>query len=119
MPTGIQNSWSTTANSNATADSNINWAEGMAPSAVNNSARAEMAAVKRYALDRSGVLVTGGSSTAYTLTTNETLTLADGITVRCRMSATNGAAPTLNVDGTGAVAINSAVGTAVAIGLLL
>jgi hypothetical protein len=36
--------WPTTAANNATADSTINWAEGMAPSAVNDSARAQMAA---------------------------------------------------------------------------
>jgi hypothetical protein len=119
MANGVQNTWSTTANSNATADDTINWAEGQAPSTVNNSARALMAAVAEYRRDISGMLVTGGTSTAYTLTTNEVLTLADGVTVVCRMSATSGAAPTLNVDGTGAVAIQSVQGTAVATGALL
>lgn len=43
-------SWSTTASSNATADaaSGINWAEGMAASQVNDSARAMMAVVKSF-----------------------------------------------------------------------
>jgi len=37
--------WSTTAANNATADPNINWQEGQAPSTVNDSARAMMAAI--------------------------------------------------------------------------
>jgi hypothetical protein len=35
--------WSRTAANNATADGSINWAEGQAPSTVNDSARAMMA----------------------------------------------------------------------------
>ena len=119
MAAGVQNAWDLTANNNATADSNIGWAEGQAPSTVNNSARAMMAAVAKFRKDIAGMLLTAGTSTAYTLTTNETLTLADGVTVTCRMSATNGASPTLNVDGTGAVAIQSKVGTAIGTGALL
>lgn len=38
--------WSTTAGDNDDADANINWAEGQAPSTVNGSARAMMAALK-------------------------------------------------------------------------
>lgn len=37
--------WSTTAANNATADPSINWQEGQAPSTVNDSARAMMAAI--------------------------------------------------------------------------
>lgn len=40
--------WSTTAANNATAADNINWAEGQAPSTVNNSARQEMADVANW-----------------------------------------------------------------------
>jgi len=39
--------WSRTAASNATADGSINWAEGQAPSTVNDSARAMMAAASK------------------------------------------------------------------------
>jgi hypothetical protein len=119
MAAGVQNAWSTTAASNSTADTNINWAEGQAPSTVNNSSRAVMAAVAKVRKDIAGMLVTTGTSTAYSLTTNETLTLADGVTVCCRMDETNGAAPTLNVDTTGAVAIQTLQGTAVGTGELL
>lgn len=38
--------WSTTAANNDDADADINWAEGQAPSSVNGSARAMMAALK-------------------------------------------------------------------------
>lgn len=111
--------WSTTANSNSNADSTINWREGQAPSSINNSARAMMAAVAKWNADMSGNLVTAGSSTAYTVTTNQVFsTLTDGIWFAARMDEVNGAAPTLNVDGTGAKAIATVYGTAVGAGKL-
>jgi hypothetical protein len=120
MATGVQTAWDTTAANNATADANINWAESQAPSTVNNSSRAEMAAVKKWAKDLGGGLLTAGTSTAYTLTTNEVFgSLVNGQKVVCRMSATNGTAPTLNVDSLGAVAIQSVQGTAILAGALL
>lgn len=93
--------WSTTAGSNASADPSINWAEGMAPSAVNDSARAMMAALASWRNDISATNTTGGSSTAYTLTTSEGVntTPANGQMLAAIFHATNGAAPTLTVDG--------------------
>lgn len=112
-------SWSQTAASNSTADATINWQEGQAPSSVNNSARAMMAAVAKWRDDMSGNLVTGGTSTAYTVTSNGSFTsLADGVAIALRMNATNGAAPTLNVDSLGAKAIATVFGTAVGTGKL-
>jgi hypothetical protein len=100
------NLWSTTAATNANADASVNWRENQAPSTVNNSARAMMAAIAKWRDDISGNIETGGSSTAYTITTNQSLTpLVDGYRVVARLHATNGAAPTLNVDATGAKAI--------------
>lgn len=120
MATGVQVAWSVTPASNDTADTAIGLREGWAPSTVNDGIRSMMAIIKKWVKDWQGGLVTGGSSTAFTLTTNETLTpLADGFSVVCRMHTTSGAAPTLNVDSTGAVAIQSAVGTAVATGVLV
>lgn len=111
--------WSQTAASNNTADSSVNWQEGQAPSTLNNSARAMMAAVAKWRDDISGNLTTAGSSTAYTLTTNQTFTsLTDGIMVAARMDETSGATPTLNVDSLGAKAIQAPAGTAVATGAL-
>jgi hypothetical protein len=112
--------WSQTAATNDDVDATINWQEGQSPGSVNNSARAMMAAISKYRDDLSGNLVTAGTSTAYTLTTNQVYTaLTDGIMVVCRMSATNGATPTLNVDGLGAKSIAGVYGTAVATGYLL
>lgn len=59
--------WSQTASADATADSTINWAEGQAPSSINDSARAMMAATAKYRDDIAGAIVTGGTATAYTV----------------------------------------------------
>lgn len=113
--------WSSTAAANATADGSINWAEGMAPSAVNDSARGMMAATAKFRNDISGV-TTGGSSTAYTITSNQnfdTLAHLSGNIICIIPHTTSGAAPTLNVDGLGAFAINKATTVAVATGALV
>lgn len=95
--------WSTTASSNANADSTINWAEGMSASLVNDSARAMMAAVAKYRDDMAGAITTGGTSTAYTVTTNQSFSsLAAGRSVCFTPHTTNGATVTLNVDSLGA-----------------
>lgn len=112
MATGLE-SWSTTASSNASADSNVNWAEGQTPGSVNNSARALMASAAMWRKDNAGLITTGGTSTAYTATSNQSLSLTDGVTITLQMSATNGATPTLNVDSTGAKAIQGVSGTAI------
>src|SRR5258705_2244137 len=65
--------WSQTAATNANSDS-FTWAEGQAPSTVNDSARGMMAAIAKYRDDVSGGLVTGGISTAYTITSNQVFT---------------------------------------------
>lgn len=112
--------WSTTAATNDDVDSTINWQEGQSPGSINGSARAMMAATAKYRDDMSGNLVTAGTSTAYTLTTNQTLTaLTDGFAVTARMDETSGATPTLNVDSLGAKSIAGVYGTAIATGALL
>jgi microcystin-dependent protein len=101
--------WSQTAASNATADSTINWAEGQAPSTVNDSARAMMAGIAKYRDDIAGGIVTGGTSTAYTVTSNQvfdTLAHLHNQMIAFVPNATNtnavGVDVTLNVDGLGA-----------------
>jgi hypothetical protein len=112
--------WSTTAATNDDVDATINWQEGQSPGSVNNSARAMMAALAKFRDDAAGNLVTAGSSTVYTLTTNQVFTaLTDGIAVTARMDETSGATPTLNVDGLGAKSIASIYGTAIPTGYLL
>lgn len=113
--------WSTTEANNATADSTINWAEGQAPSSVNNSARAMMVAAAKYRKDIGGV-TTAGSSTAYTVTSNQvfdSLANMSGNVITFIPHTTSGAAPTLNVDGLGAKAINGSTAVAVGTGALL
>jgi hypothetical protein len=56
--------WSKTATANASADSTVNYAEGQAPSSLNDS-RATMASVAKYRDDISGAIVTTGTSAAY------------------------------------------------------
>ncbi len=116
--------WSTTAATNSSADPAVNWAEGQAPSSVNDSARAMMASVAKWRDDVSGStagLSTGGTSTAYTVTTNSTFATAaamSGAIFTVIPHATSGASPTLAVDGLTARAINQSTGVAVATGAL-
>lgn len=78
--------WSTTAANNATADPAINWQEGQAPSTVNDSARAMMAALAtwfqaaewlNYALTPTYV-----SGTQFTVAGNQTAIYSVGRRVR-------------------------------------
>jgi hypothetical protein len=115
-------SWSKTAASNDVADANVNMAEGMAPSAVNNGVRAVMASAAMYRDDVSGSLTTGGTATAYTLTTNQgfaSLAALDGRKLIFKVNATSGASPTLAVDGLTAKPINYSTGVAVPTGFLV
>lgn len=114
--------WSRTAASNATADSNVNWAEGMAPSAVNDSARSMMASLAGYRDDIAGAITTGGTSTAYTVTTYQvfdTLAHLSGQIVAFTPHTTNGATVTLNVDGLGAKPLRSAPSVELPAGVLI
>ncbi len=111
MATGAQ-TWSTSAASNNSADGSVNWAEGMAPSAVNNSARAEMASAAMWIKDNSGTLLTSGSTAAYTVTSKQVSTaVVDGYTIAVNFHASNDASATLNVDGVGAKQIQLIPGT--------
>lgn len=114
--------WSRTAASNATADSNINWAEGMAPSAVNDSARSMMASAAGFRDDIAGAITTGGSSTAYTVTSYQvfdSLANMSGHVIAFTPHTTNGATVTLNVDGLGAKPLRSAPSVELPAGVLI
>lgn len=119
MATGVQ-SWSQTAASNNTADSNVNWAEGQAPSSVNDSARAMMASVAKWRDDLNGTNATTGGTTAYVLTSDQTFAaLAAGLEVAFQINATNTGTTTLNVDSLGAKPLRSAAGVELLAGSLL
>lgn len=114
--------WSRTAASNSNADSTVNWAEGQAPSSVNDSARAMMASTAAFRDDISGAIATGGTSTAYTVTSYQvfsSLSAMSGQVVAFTPHATNGATVTLNVDGLGAKPLRSAPSVELTAGVLV
>ncbi|GLH77481.1 hypothetical protein SSBR45G_23890 [Bradyrhizobium sp. SSBR45G] len=103
--------WSQTASADATADPTINWSEGQAPSSINDSARAMMAATAKYRDDIAGALTTTGTSTAYAVTSNQqfdTLPHLNGQIIAFTPHVTNGTPVTLNVDSLGAKPVRSA-----------
>jgi microcystin-dependent protein len=91
------------AANNASADSTQNWAEGMAPSAVNDSARSLLASIAKFRDDISGAIVTTGTSAAYIVASNQVFdTVADfaGQVIAFSPHITNAAGPvTMTVDG--------------------
>lgn len=114
--------WSRTAASNSTADAQINWQEGQAPSSVNDSARAMMASLAGYRDDIAGAIVTGGTSTAYTVTSYQvfdTLAHMSGQMIAFTPHTTNGATVTLNVDSLGAKPLRSAPSVELLAGTLI
>src|SRR5690348_3889793 len=119
-------SWSKTAASNATADATINWAEGQSPSSVNDSARAMMARAAEWRDDVSGTIATGGTSTAYTVTSNQgfdTLAHLNGAMIAFVPHTTNaggaGTQVTLSVDGLAAKPIRTAPSVDIQSGVLI
>ena len=114
--------WSRTASNNAGFDPTVNWAEGMAPSAVNDSARAMMAAAAKYRDDIAGAITTGGTSSAYTVSSYQgfdSLANMHGAMIAFVPHATNSANATLNVDGLGARNIRGLYNTNLTDGVML
>lgn len=114
--------WSQTANTNGTADSTCTWPEGMAPSTVNDSARGNMAALAKYRDDTAGIITTGGTSTAYTVTSYQgfdTLAHLANAAIAFVPHATNGATVQLNVDGLGLKPLRAQSGVELPAGALI
>lgn len=108
--------WSVTASSNDIADPAVNWAEGMAPGAVNNSARATMAGIARLLRDINGTLHLSGSSNAYfeSCWSGHT-SYTEGILITAKAASTNTGPATFNLNSFGAKNIrvfNSTTGEA-------
>ena len=122
MATAGASLWSTTAATNSAADPAVNAAEGMAPSALNDSMRAMMASVAKWRDDRHGI-TTGGTATAYTVTTNSTFATTaamSGYVFTIIPNATNtSATTTLAVDGLTAYQLNQSTGVGAPAGSLI
>jgi microcystin-dependent protein len=115
--------WSQTASSDATADSTINWSEGQAPSSINDSARAMMAATAKFRDDIAGAIVTGGTSTSYTVTSYQqfdSLAHLSGQVIAFTPHVTStGSQCLLNVDGLGTKTVRLGTGIDVPAGTLI
>src|SRR5882672_623656 len=100
--------WSTTAGNNGGSDPTINFAEGQAPSSLNDSARALMAAIAINIKDTNGQIISAGTTSALTLTTNTVFpstSALNGQAITFIAGTSNAAGATLNIDGTGALPI--------------
>ena len=72
----------------------------MSPASVNDCIRENMAAVAKQYLDQKGTVTTGGTTTAYTVTTNNVFTALTDISLFAfQVNAANTGAATLAVDG--------------------
>lgn len=115
--------WSQTAASNAGGDPSINWSEGQAPSSINDSARATMAAVAQWRDDISGATVTTGTSAAYALSTFSNFTsaaLMANQVVSFTPHVTNAAGPvTITIDSIANVPLRTSPGKELPAGVLI
>ena len=93
------------------------WPEGMPPSDVNNAGRADEGILARWHRDTNASLTSAGTASAYTLTTNQTLTAYyDGLEVAFIAHVANNASATLALGGLTAAEIQTADGIALAAG---
>ncbi len=82
------------------------WPEGQAPSTVNDAGRADEGIMSRWHRDTNGSLASTGTSTAYQLTTNQTLSAYyDGLEISFRAHVSCGVSPTLQLGALGAANI--------------
>lgn len=105
--------WSKNAGSNSNSDLTINMEEGMPPAQLNDGGRAIMARLAEYRDDTAGSLLTAGSGSAYTVSTNQgftSLAALHGMTLKVRFHVDCNGAPTLNADGQGSAPLLSALG---------
>jgi len=115
--------WSATPATNTTADPSVNWAIGMPPSAVGPSMRAMMSRTAEWRDDISGSLLTAGSSSAYSVTTNQAAAgngicgagtvPTDGQMIAITPHVANAASAQITVDGCQSLGICSNFGVAV------
>lgn len=96
------------------------WPEGMPPSEVNDSARANEGILARWFRDGNSSLVATGTGGAYAVSMNQTITaFYDGLAVGFQANHDASAAPTLQVDALAAKPIHAYGGEALIPGDLL
>lgn len=96
---------STTAGGNSSVGG-MNWAEGQAPSTVNDSARQFAALLKQFIVDIGGSISAGGTANGLTVTASSAFTTYDnGRVLAFKATADNTGAATLSVNGIGAKSI--------------
>ncbi len=111
--------WSSTAASNATADSTISSSDTQSPDTLDNDVRNIMAGVRNLAKDTGGALIAGGTSTALTVTTSQVISsghITNGYTLYVRTASASTGAATIAVDGIAAVSIKTNDGNAIVSG---
>jgi hypothetical protein len=104
--------WSTTAANNATGVTNVNWAEGQAPSTVNDSSRQVMADVAAWVGQASGAIpeyLTGvaGTNTITATGPAQMASYVAGQRFHFIPAATNTGAATLNITPSGGAALGA------------
>jgi hypothetical protein len=102
--------WSTTAGNNASGVTGVNWAEGQAPSTVNDSARAMMADVAAwYGQAKQNLALTSvaGTNTITATGAAQIASLAANQIFTIIPAATNTGATTLNVTPSGGAALGA------------
>ena len=109
MPGEDYQSWSPTAANNDTADTAINWREGMARAAVNDSSRSLMAAHAKNRNLQNGSIVTTGLPNQQNFASGVGYITAVPSNMRVMLKIgpglTNTGPMTLNMDGIGDVAV--------------
>jgi len=91
---------STTDASNTGTAANGMWSENMAPSSVNNAARANLGQIARWYADTNGSISTSGSSSAYVLAASRTIsTIAAGDCFVFKANHASTGATTIAIDG--------------------
>jgi len=114
--------WSRTAASNGTADPSAPFPEGMAPSAVNDSARGMMAGLAMYRDDVAGAIVTTGTNASYLVTSYSGFDSAahmNGQTIAFSPHTVNVDTVVLTVDGLGPYPLRSSPGVELVAGTLI
>lgn len=97
------------------ANNTARFPENMAPSAVNDGARALEGLLARWHKDLNASVLTTGTGTAYVYAANQTLSAYyDGLILGVDFHAASGASPTINVDALGAKSLVWPDGTALA-----